>query len=57
MEAVKALFEKLDRVSEEVNVNAVFGTPETIDGVTLIPVAEIMYAFGVGVGAGSSVEC
>ena len=57
MEAVKALFEKLDRVSEEVNVNAVFGTPETIDGVTLIPVAEIMYAFGVGVGSGSSDEC
>lgn len=57
MEAIKALFERLDKVSEEVNVNAVFGTPETIDGVTLIPVAEITYGFGAGVGSGPSHEC
>ena len=56
MEAVKALLERLDRVPEEVNVNAVFGTPETIDGITLIPVAEIMYGFGAGVGSGHSSE-
>jgi len=56
MEALKALFERLDKVSEEVNVNAVFGTPETIDGITLIPVAEIMYGFCAGVGSGPSSE-
>jgi uncharacterized spore protein YtfJ len=57
MEAIKALLERLDKVSEEVNVNAVFGTPETIDGITLIPVAEIMYGFGAGVGSGPNDEC
>ncbi|MCD6286286.1 MAG: hypothetical protein J7M39_10290 [Anaerolineae bacterium] len=57
MEAVKALFERLDKVPEEVNVNAVFGTPQTIGGLTLIPVAEIMYGFGAGVGSGPSNEC
>jgi len=54
MEAIKELFERLDKVPEEVNVNAVFGTPETIDGITLIPVAEITYGFGAGVGSGPS---
>ena len=57
MEAVKALFEQLGKVPEEVNVNAVFGTPETIEGITLIPVAEIMYGFGAGIGSGPSNEC
>ena len=57
MEAVKALFERLDKVPEEVNVNAVFGTPETFDGITLIPVAEIMYGFCAGEGSGPSNEC
>ena len=56
MEAVKALFERLDRVPEEVNVNAVFGTPETIEGITLIPVAEVMYGFGAVAGSGPSGE-
>ncbi len=56
MEAIKALFERLDKVPDEVNVNAVFGTPETIAGITLIPVAEIMYGFCAGVGSGPSRE-
>jgi uncharacterized spore protein YtfJ len=56
MEAIKALFERLGRVSQEVNVNAVFGTPETIDGITLIPVAEIMYGLGAGAGSSPSSE-
>lgn len=56
MEAIKELFERLDKVPEEVNINAVFGTPETIDGITLIPVAEISYGFGAGVGSGPSHE-
>ena len=52
MEAIDALFDRLKSVSEEVNVNAVFGTPETVEGKTLIPVAEIMYGFGGGAGTG-----
>jgi len=51
MEAINALFERLDKVSEEVNVNAVFGTPETVEDTTLIPVAEIIYGFGAGAGS------
>ncbi len=57
MEAVRALFERLDKVLEEVNVNSVLGTPETIDGITLIPVAEIMYGFCAAVGSGPSGQC
>lgn len=50
-EEIKALLERLDKVPEEVNVNAVFGKPETVGNRMLIPVAEISYGFGVGVGS------
>lgn len=51
MDAIQALFERLEKVPEEVNVNAVFGKPETIGERTLIPVAELRYGFGVGAGS------
>jgi uncharacterized spore protein YtfJ len=50
MDAIKALFERLEKVPEEINVDAVFGKPETVGERTLIPVAELSYGFGVGAG-------
>lgn len=50
MDAIQALFERLEKVPEEVDVNAVFGKPEIVGERTLIPVAELRYGFGVGAG-------
>jgi uncharacterized spore protein YtfJ len=58
MEAIQALIERLDKVSEEANVDAVFGKPQTIEGRVLIPVAEVSYGFGMGAGSGpASCDC
>jgi uncharacterized spore protein YtfJ len=52
MDEIKAVLEKLSSITEEVNVDAVFGEPQEIGDRILIPVAELMY--GVGAGAGSA---
>jgi uncharacterized spore protein YtfJ len=57
METLDAFVERLGRISEEVNVDAVFGKPQTIEGRVLIPVAELSYGFGMGVGSGPSCDC
>ena len=54
MDEIKAVLEKIGSVSEEVNVDAVFGKPETFGDRVLIPVAEIAYGFGVGAGVAPS---
>ena len=53
MDEVKAVLEKIGAVTEAVNVDAVFGKPETFGDRVLIPVAEIAYGFGAGAGVGS----
>lgn len=50
MEEMKAFFERLQEIPEDVNVDAVFGKSQTIEGRTLIPVAELSYGFGIGMG-------
>lgn len=57
METLQALIKRLEKVSEEVNVDAVFGKPQTIEGRVLIPVAELSYGFGMGIGSGPSCDC
>ena len=52
MDELKALLEKIGSVGDEVNVDAVFGKPETVGERVLIPVAEIAYGFGAGLGIG-----
>ncbi len=52
MEELKALLEKIGSVGDEINVDAVFGKPETVGDRVLIPVAEITYGFGAGLGVG-----
>jgi uncharacterized spore protein YtfJ len=54
MEEIKSVLEKLASVTEKVNVDLVFGKPETVEGRTLIPVAELMYGFAAGAGAGTA---
>jgi len=57
MEALQKLIERLEKVSEDVNVDAVFGKPQTFEGRTLIPVAEVSYGYGMGLGSGLGCEC
>jgi uncharacterized spore protein YtfJ len=57
MDDLQALVERLEKISEEVNVDAVFGKPQTIEGRVLIPVAELSYGFAMGVGSGPSCTC
>ncbi|MGC9393972.1 MAG: spore germination protein GerW family protein [Anaerolineae bacterium] len=52
MDELKALLEKIGSVGDEINVDAVFGKPEMVGDRVLIPVAEIAYGFGAGMGGG-----
>jgi uncharacterized spore protein YtfJ len=56
METLKMIFEKITGVSEEANVNMVFGNPQQHGDRTLIPVAEVRYGFGAGYGFGEGDE-
>jgi uncharacterized spore protein YtfJ len=47
---VQRLLDALANLREKANVNAVFGEPVTVEGRTVIPVARVVYGFGVGVG-------
>lgn len=49
-EQFEAVLEKLDKVSDEVNVNAVFGAPQTVDDRIIIPVAAVSFGIAAGVG-------
>lgn len=57
MDAMTALMDRFQKMSDEVNVDAVFGKPETVEGRVLIPVAEVMYGFGMGSGTAHADEC
>ena len=57
MDELKALLEKIGSVGDEINVDAVFGKPETVGDRVLIPVAEIAYGFGAGMGTGGPGCC
>ena len=52
MDELKTLLEKIGSIGDEINVDAVFGKPETVGDRVLIPVAEIAYGFGAGMGMG-----
>ncbi|MFD3729793.1 spore germination protein GerW family protein [Streptomyces sp. NPDC058671] len=50
------LLERLgDELGSRASVSAVYGEPITTNGVTVIPVARIGFAFGAGAGAGHDV--
>lgn len=49
-EAVQQLFEAVSDLRNKADVGAAFGEPVTIEGRTVIPIARIGYAFGLGFG-------
>ena len=51
--SLNRLFDQVGEVRENANWQAAFGEPQEIDGKTLIPVARVGYAFGLGFGEGS----
>ena len=57
MDELKTLMEKIGSIGDEINVDAVFGKPETVGDRVLIPVAEISYGFGAGVGTSGQDDC
>jgi len=57
MDEIKAMLEKIGSVVDHVNVDAVFGKPETVGDRVLIPVAEIAYGFGAGFGMAAPGSC
>ncbi len=58
MEDLKALLEKIVETPDKINVSMVFGEPRTLEGYTLIPVAEVSYGYGFGAGGGpQSCDC
>jgi uncharacterized spore protein YtfJ len=53
---VQTLLDALADLPEKANVNAVFGDPVTVEGRTVIPLAKVGYAFGMGVGRTTGAE-
>jgi uncharacterized spore protein YtfJ len=53
---IQTLLDSFADLREKANVNACFGEPVTIEGRTVIPVAQVGYGFGLGVGHGMMVE-
>jgi uncharacterized spore protein YtfJ len=53
---IQRLFEAVDDLKRKANVNAAFGRPVVAEGRTLIPVAEVGYAFGMGFGTPGAEE-
>lgn len=53
---MQKLFDLVEDVRRNADVNAVFGEPLTTDGRTIIPVAEVLYGVGLGFGTAGAVE-
>ena len=47
---IDQLFTRLDEAQKSANVNVVFGLPTTTGDKTVIPIANVSYAFGLGFG-------
>jgi len=47
---IDELFTRLDELQKSANVNAVFGQPVQVGEKTVIPIASVTYAFGLGFG-------
>ncbi len=56
MEDFKKMLEKVSSLTEDANVDLVFGKPEQVGDRTLIPVGEVMYGFGMGAGMAADEE-
>ncbi len=54
MEAMQGLWERIAQMIEQANVDAAFGEPQQLGEWTVIPVAEVQYGFGAGMGGSIS---
>ncbi|MGD8466016.1 MAG: spore germination protein GerW family protein [Anaerolineae bacterium] len=52
--SLNRLFETIENTRQAANWQAAFGQPQEIDGRTIIPVARVGYAYGLGFGQGST---
>lgn len=50
------LFDTVERARESANWRAAFGEPQEVEGTSLIPVAKVAYAFGLGFGTMEATE-
>jgi uncharacterized spore protein YtfJ len=48
------LFDTIENARETANWRVAFGEPQVVEGHTLIPVAKVMHAYGLGFGSGES---
>jgi uncharacterized spore protein YtfJ len=53
---IQKLLDNFAELKEKASVEAAFGEPVTIDGRTVIPVAQVGYAFGMGMGEATKPE-
>ena len=57
MEAeIQELLDTFADLREKADVNTCFGVPVTVEGRTVIPVAQVAYGFGMGLGHGIATE-
>jgi uncharacterized spore protein YtfJ len=52
--SLNKLFDTIEKTRQSANWQAAFGPPQEIDGRTIIPVARVGYAYGLGFGQGSA---
>ncbi len=53
---IQRLFDAVEELRANASVNSTFGPPVTVEGRTVIPVAEVGYGFGLGFGSGETGE-
>lgn len=51
--SLNQLFNTIEKTREAAHWQAAFGEPQEIDGRTIIPVAQVGYAYGLGFGSGA----
>ncbi|HNS51344.1 MAG TPA: spore germination protein GerW family protein [Anaerolineae bacterium] len=51
--SINRLFDLIEEARGSANWRAAFGEPQLVEGVTLIPVAQVGYGFGLGFGRGT----
>ncbi len=51
--SVNKVFDLIEEARESANWRAAFGEPQQVEGMTIIPVAQVGYGFGLGFGQGA----
>jgi uncharacterized spore protein YtfJ len=52
--SLNRLFDTIENARETANWSVAFGEPQEVEGTTLIPVAKVTHAYGLGFGASES---